>query len=202
MSRHFMYYPTQIAVVSATGKTLSEYWHSGHLWQLILASVGDDQREAILAYGISNGYHQATLLVLDPNQVQGASTETARPEIQIHGMGPAHERFRLLFPRSDLNQALYLYNTGMNAIVDGRRIQLDVKECWLTVARGCTIVYDFDQNFQLLSASAEDTFLDAHKEFYSKREDNHPFSPKEEAQFQDVRCLVGCKTEFVPVHLE
>jgi hypothetical protein len=73
-------------------------------------------------------------------------------------MGAPHERFRLLFPRSDLNQALYLYNTGMDVVFDGRRIQFDAKECWLTMSRGCTIVYEFDQNFPLLSANAEDTF--------------------------------------------
>jgi hypothetical protein len=68
MSRHFIYCPTQIAIVSATGKTLSEYWHSGHLWQFILASMGSDRREEILAFGISNGYHQATLLMLAPTK--------------------------------------------------------------------------------------------------------------------------------------
>jgi hypothetical protein len=201
MSRHFMYYPTQIAIVSAAGKTLSEYWHSGHLWQLVLGTLGDDRRESIFAFGISNGYRQATLLVLDPDQLGGASSEPARPDLQIHGMGEAHERFRLLFPRSDLNQALYLYNTGIDVIVDARRVQFGVKECWLTKPRGCTIVYDFDQNFQLLSASAEDTFLDAHREFYSKRKDNHPYSAQEEAQFQKVRCLVGCKSEYAPVQI-
>jgi hypothetical protein len=32
MSRHEYYYPTQIAVVDTKGMTLSEYWHSGHLF--------------------------------------------------------------------------------------------------------------------------------------------------------------------------
>ena len=102
MSRHEYYYPTQIAVVDANGKTLSEYWHSGHLFHFKLASL--EGREEIIASGISNGYHQATLLVLDPDHVSGASTETARPEVQIHGMGAPNERIRLLFPRSDLNR--------------------------------------------------------------------------------------------------
>jgi len=39
MSRHEYYYPTQIAVVDANGKTLSEYWHSGHLFHFKLASL-------------------------------------------------------------------------------------------------------------------------------------------------------------------
>jgi hypothetical protein len=197
MSRHEYYYPTQIAVVDTKGMTLSEYWHSGHLFHFELASL--EGREEIIASGISNGYHQATMLVLDPDHVSGASTETARPEVQIHGMGTSHERFRLLFPRSDLNKDLYVYNQGLGPVVSPGRIQIDVKECWLTVPQGCTIVYGFDEKFNLLSASAEDTFLNAHKEFYSKNKVAHPFSLKEEGEFQKVQCLVGCSTAFVPV---
>jgi hypothetical protein len=81
------------------------------------------------------------------------------------------------------------------------RIQLDVKECWLTVPQGCTFVYGFDEQFNLLSASAEDTFLNAHKEFYLKNKVDHLFNADEEAQFQKVRCLVGCNTEFVPIKM-
>lgn len=199
MSRHEYYYPTQIAVVDSTGKTLSEYWHSGHLFHFKLAKLAG--RDEIVASGISNGYLQATLLVLDPDHVSGASAETARPEVQIHGMGAPSERLRLLFPRSDLNRDLYRYNQALGAVISPSRLQIDVKECWLTVANGCTIIYGFDEQFNLLSAGAEDTFLNAHKEFYSKSKDDHPFSSNEEAQFRKVRCLVGCKTEFVPVQI-
>jgi len=199
MSRHEYYYPTQIAEVDTNGKTLSEYWHSGHLFHFKLATLAG--REAIIASGIGNGYHQATLVVLDPDHVSGASVETARPEVQIHGMGSAQERIRLLFPRSDLNKDLYLYNESLGPVLSPGRIQIDVKECWLTVPQGCTIVYGFDEDFNLLSASAEDTFLIAHKDFYSKNKADHPFSSDEEAQFQKVRCLAGCKTEFVSVQI-
>jgi hypothetical protein len=196
MSRHEYYYPTQIAIVDSDGKTLSEYWHSGHLFHFALATLAGQGE--IVASGISNGYHQATLLVLDPDHVSGASTELSRPEVQIHGMGAPHERFRLLFPRSDLNKDLYLYNEGLGAVVSPGRIQIDVKECWLTVPQGCTIVYGFDENFNLLSADAEDTFLNAHKEYYSKNKVDHPFSSDEDAQFKKVSCLAGCNSEFVP----
>jgi hypothetical protein len=197
MSRHEYYYPTQIAIVDSNGNTLSEYWHSGHLFHFALATLAG--REEIVASGISNGYHQATLLVLDPDHVSGASTEIMRPELQIHGMGVPHERFRLLFPRSDLNRDLYLYNEGLGAVLSPGRIQIDVKECWLTVPQGCTIVYGFDDNFNLLSADAEDTFLNAHKEYYSKNKVDHPFSSDEDAQFQKVSCLAGCNSKLVPV---
>lgn len=197
LSRHEYYYPTQIAEVDSNGKTLSEYWHSGHLFHFKLAILAG--HEEIIASGISNGYHEATLVVLDPNHVSGASAEATRPEVQIHGMGPAQERLRLLFLRSDLNNDLYLYNEGLGPVLSPGRIQVDVKECWTTVAQGCTIVYGFDENFNLLSASAEDTFLIAHKEYYSKNRPEHQFTADEEKLFQKVRCLAGCETEFVPI---
>ena len=128
-SYHIPEYPSQIALVDANGKTVSEYWHSGHLDFLTLADLDGDGREEIIAPGISNGYRQATLVVLDPDKVFGASTEAARPEIQLHGMGAAQEKLRLLFPRSDLNKALLMYNQGSEASVHQGKTRLSVVEC-------------------------------------------------------------------------
>ena len=92
-SPHGLWYPNQIALLDSNGKLISEYWHSGHLENLTLADLDGDGREEIVATGISNGYRQATLVVLDPDRVFGASAEAARPEIQIHGMGVARRGF-------------------------------------------------------------------------------------------------------------
>ena len=101
-SNHCPRYPSQIALIDSHGKTISEYWHSGHLDDFALADLDGDGRQQIIASGVANGYHQADLVVLDADRLSGASTETAEPRFQLHGMGMAHERFRLLFPRSDL----------------------------------------------------------------------------------------------------
>ena len=128
-SWHQPWWPNQIAILNSDGKTLSEYWHSGHLEYLTLADLDGDGREEIVATGISNGYRQATLIVLDPDHVFGASTETARPELQIHGIGAAQERLRLLFPRSDMNKALSAYNDAAEAAVQRGVLRLSVREC-------------------------------------------------------------------------
>ena len=149
------------------------------------------------ATGVSNGYdHQATLVVLDPARVFGASTEV-QPEFQIHGMGAAQERLRLLFPRSDLNKALFQYNQATDPTVDGS-IRLTVLECMAPL--GCRVWYEFDKSFRLIAAYAGgDEFRSAHARFYENGKDAHPLSAEEQAAFQKVRCLVGCKSEFVPV---
>jgi hypothetical protein len=194
-SIHDPWWPNQIAMLDSNGKTVSEYWHSGHLDHLTLADLDGDGREEIVATGISNGYHQATLVVLDPDRVFGASTEAARPELQIHGMGVAQERLRLLFPRSDLNKTLSVYNAAQDATIEHGRIRLSVAECLQPPS--CLMWYEFDRHFELETAYADEQFRTAHAQFYAKGKDAHQFSSQEQAEFQKIRCLVGCKSEFV-----
>ena len=187
-------YPHQIAILDSDGRLLSEYWHSGHLDHLTLADLDGDGRQEIVATGISNGYRQGTLIVLDPDRMVGASIEQARPEVQLHGMGTGQEKIRLLFPRSDLNKALYVYNGGEESTIDHGRVRVSVRECFLMDS--CVIWYEFDKDFHLVSAMADDQFRSAHTQFYINIKDVHPFSKEEEAEFQKVRCLVGCQSQY------
>jgi hypothetical protein len=196
-SIHEIWWPSQIAMLDGNGKLISEYWHSGALNFLTLADLDGDGREEILAAGISEYDHQATLVVLDPDKVFGASTEE-RPEYQIHGMGVAQERMRLLFPRSDLNRAMFQFNMAMDPKVEPGSIRLTVAECITPL--GCHIWYEFDKTFRLIAAYAGgDEFRSAHARFYANSKNPHPLSAEEQAAFQKVRCLVGCKSDFVPV---
>jgi hypothetical protein len=197
LSQHQPWWPSQIAVLDSNGKTISEYWHSGGLSSMVLADLDGDGREEIIATGVSEYDHQATLVVLDPDRVFGASTEV-RPDFQIHGMGVAQERLRLLFPRSDLNRALFQFNMATEPTVEHGIVQLTVMEC--ITPPGCRIYYEFDKNFRLMAAYAgSDEFRSAHARFYQNGKDAHTLSAEEQAAFQKVRCLVGCKSEFVPV---
>lgn len=197
-SAHTMWWPNQVAILDSNAKIISEYWHSGALTSMVLADLDGNGKEEIVATGVANGYdHQATLVVLDPDKVFGASTEV-RPEFQIHGMGAAQERLRLLFPRSDLNRALFQFNQAIEPTVEHGSIRLAVRECMSPP--GCRIWYELDKNFHLIAAYAGgDEFRSAHAQFYEHSKDAHPLSPEEQAAFLKVRCLVGCTSDFVPV---
>jgi hypothetical protein len=195
-SIHDTWWPSYIAMLDSNGKTVSEYWHSGALNYMVLADLDGDGREEIVATGISIGYHQATLVVLDPDRVVGASAEVARPDFQIHGMGVAQERLRLLFPRSDLNKALFTFNMALEPTIERGSTRLTVAEC--VVPPGCLVWYDLNKSLHLITAYAGDEFRSAHARFYQNGKDAHPFSAEEQAAFWRVRCLVGCKTEFLP----
>ena len=195
-SQHHPWWENQIVILDASGKMLSEYWHSGVLSHMALSDFYGDGKEEIVATGVNNGYLQATLVVLDPDRVFGASTEV-RPNFQIHGMGAAQERLRLLFPRSDLNKAMFSFNQATEPTVDHGSIRLTVGECLTPL--GCFVWYEFDKNLHLISAYAGDDFRSNHARFYQNGKGAHPFTAGEQAEFQKIRCLVGCKSEFVAV---
>lgn len=190
--------PAQVALLDSNGKTVSEYWHSGGLRDMVVADLDGDGREEIIVAGVAHGYDtQATLVVLDADRVFGASREV-RPEFQLHGMGAAQERLRLLFPRSDLNHASFPFNFPIEPTVRDGTLRLKVQEC--TAPVGCPISYEFNKNFQLIAVRpGNDEFRSAHDRFYQNGKDAHALSAKEESEFLRVRCLAGCKSEFVPV---
>jgi len=152
----------------------------------------------IIATGVASGYDsQATLVALDPDRVFGASSEE-RPEYQIHGLGVAQEKLRLLFPRSDLNRASFKFNYPIEPEVQHGNLELKVLECVAPI--GCPIRYKFDKDFHLIAAyPGNGEFRTAHDRFYQNGKDAHALSAEEQAAFLRVRCLVGCKSEFVPV---
>jgi hypothetical protein len=61
--------------------------------------------------------------------------------------------------------------------------------------------YEFDKHFVLETAYADEQFRTAHAQFYAYGKDAHQFSPEEQAEFEKIRCLVGCKSEFVPTQI-
>ena len=197
-SQHHPWWENQVAILDVNGKMTSEYWHSGVLSYMVLADLYGDGKEEIVATGVNNGYLQATLVVLDPDRVFGASTEV-RPNFQLHGMGAAQEKLRLLFPRSDLNKALFSFNVATEPTVEHGSIRLTVGECLTPV--GCFVWYEFDKNLHLISAYAGDDFRSNHARFYQNGKDAHSFTAGEQAELQKVRCIVGCKTEFVPTEM-
>lgn len=93
---HYRLFPSQIAILDHSGKLIREYWHGGHINVLKVSG------RRLLAAGVSNQTNEATLLVLDPDKLAGASLED--PAHQITGHGPGTEVARLLFPRSCMNQ--------------------------------------------------------------------------------------------------
>jgi len=124
-SNHYLNYPNQVAFMDVHGRVVGEYWHPGHLPYLRAADLANDGRMDLLMAGVSNGNHQATLVVLDPLKVVGlmTSNEVRDERYQLLGMQPAKEKAVVLFPRSafspgqDYTRAIHLRVTKERLLV-------------------------------------------------------------------------------------
>jgi hypothetical protein len=190
--------PSQVALLDSSGKFISEYWHSGGFGDLLVTDLEGNGKEEIIATGVAYGYdNQATMVVLDADRVKGASKEVV-PEYQIHEMGEAQEKLRLLFPRSDLNRMSFDHNVAVQPVVEGGNLRITVDECLAPI--GCPIEYEFNRNFELIAVHpGNHEFQTAHDRYYQNGKDAHALGAEERAAFLKVRCLTGCSTGFVSV---
>lgn len=190
-SHHLSFYPNQVALLSQDGRLLGEYWHSGHLSRVEAADLDRDGVEEILLAGVSNSYRSATLVILDPRELRGASTEDD-VRFQIQGFGLAREKARILFPRTCLNQALEKYNVAKQLAVQEGLVQVGTIERLLPEADTGGVIYLFTRTLELKSVSFSDRLQAVHRELELAGVLDHRYSQREDETLRaQVRVLRG-----------
>lgn len=170
------WWANQIAVLDTNGKLEREYWHSGALFSLELGDANSDGFSEIYAGGINNARREATLIVLDPRSMKGASLEND-PAFQLLDFPPPVEQARLFFPRS-----CAAYGQPYNAV---RHITIAsnsvTAETWEHPygPEAPTIFYYFDQNLNFLRSAVSDLFRSTHEQLHASAKVDHALTGKE-----------------------
>jgi hypothetical protein len=96
----------QLAFLDSSGRLVAEYWHPGILYLLAETRAGFGGAPRLIAGGVNNGEHRATLVVLDPFAMKGASTPSRMTDqkFRLLGMPESNEEAVILFPRSCLSR--------------------------------------------------------------------------------------------------
>ena len=159
-------YPARVALLSAEGKELAEYWHSGHLQAILTADRNGDGRDEIYLGGVSNSYRRATLVVLDPVTMAGASREE-NSDYQIQGFPAPVEIARLLFRRTRVGaEGSSDYNIVANLMLQGDFLNVHIAE--ETDKTHPAMVYlNLNRSLHVTSASANDALMKRHRERFS-----------------------------------
>jgi hypothetical protein len=185
-SQHRPRYMGQLAVLSHQGVVRGEYWHSGHLGPIELADLNGDGSLEMLVGGISNGYGAATLVVLDPNNLGGASREEDL-DYQLLGFGPGREKARLLFPRTCINRKFHRYGNPVFLGVQGDSVRVQVHE--RAVGGDPTVHYVFDRRLELKQVVVSDGLKYLHRELEAAGQLDHPLTDKEVSELRQIRYL-------------
>jgi hypothetical protein len=101
-SIHRPNFPSQLLVLDHSGRTLGEYWNSGHFNDIILHDLDGDKKPEIIAGGTTNEYRSGFLAVFDPDRVHGASPQS-RDEYICRGAEPGTQKAYILLPRTDVD---------------------------------------------------------------------------------------------------
>jgi hypothetical protein len=186
-SRHFHYYPNQTAILSPQGQVLREYWHPGHLNFLDVADFDADGVSELYLGGINNARKAATLVVLDAGSLEGAALEEATPAYQFQGLPAPREKYRLVFPRTCVNQRSLQYNQ-----VDGLWVHpgsITVRLAESKYPNPSTVLYHFTADLKLSHFTWSDGFLELHRRLWAAGELDHELSAMEEAEMQRMTVL-------------
>ncbi len=186
-SFHMPRYPAQVVVLSHRGAVLGEYWHSGALGPLQLADLDGDGNQEVLLAGISNGYKAATLLMLDPRNLGGASQEE-NPDYQLQGFGPGREKARILFPRTCINRKFYPYGVPGRVVVHGDSIEVQVAER-PNATVDSSVLYYLNRKLELEQVVVSDSLKALHRELEAAGQLDHPLTDKEISELRHLRYL-------------
>lgn len=176
-----------IALLSSSGKLEREYWHNGYIQFLAVADLAGSGKPLLYAAGVANGFNQAVLVVLDPDNFGGTSRESD-PRFQLPGP-PPREVARVLFPRSCINLARTDYNVarGMHAREDG--FEVGVWEEW---DQPEVVIHSFDPNGRYRGATLSSSFAARHTELEHTKFLTHKLDRvKEAAALSHITWLTG-----------
>lgn len=152
----------QLAFLTASGTLAAEYWHPGHLYFLAESRSAPDGPPRVLAGGVNNGEHRATLVVLDPFAMSGASTPSVRrdPRFQLLGMPESREEVAILFARSCLGRN-ELYTRVSELEADAQAVRVKVMESVEDSDR--VVYYEFSPGFALSRVFASNQYREEHQ---------------------------------------
>ena len=155
-SQHSYSFPNQVAILDGqTGKVVSEYWHRGHLNFLGTVDLDGDGQPEILAAGVNDApeYKQATLLVLDPRKLSGA-TPHPKGGSYFRGIPPVPAKRTVFFPRTAVSQTLE-FNRAWAIGIQPERLIIQVVES-IALDSPDTVIYEFDYGFRLRNVALSD----------------------------------------------
>ena len=171
--------PNRFIVLDKKGSLQEEYWHSGHLPYLVTGDLDGDGVDEVYLGGVNNGHQAATVVVLQPGHVTGASTQEPGDKSQLPGFVKGNERAVVLFPRSCIGRRSK-YNAVNVLSVAARTLKVVVSERINDAGREVIYYLAYDKgSLNVVSHTYADLLADLHNELEARGELDHHLSTEE-----------------------
>lgn len=177
-ANHASVYPNQVGTLNGkTGKLEREYWHSGHLLRLGVHDWDGDGEPEIILTGTNIGRADATLIMLDPLRMAGASVQPAGDSSQLEGFEPGVERAVVRFPRSCMAKRWVRTNRAARYSVLPSGLEVVVFDG--DVESGAYLVYSLDRSLTVVAVDPSPDFVVRHHKQQKDGDLDHEYSPNE-----------------------
>lgn len=176
VAQHIYWYPSQVALLDpANGQLVEEYWHPGGISHILLRDLDKDGTEEVVLGGINNpgdGMGRPSLMSLKiPFSLSTRKTDS--PYAEFTG---GTEQHYILFPRPDTSFV------GGTLLLFSELLPIDsevfLAKLRITAGMG-SLLYFFDNGFQLEEFGVSDNLTSVHDEFWLRRLLDHRFDQAE-----------------------
>ena len=181
-SNHNLHHPNQVALLDSKGRIVAEYWHSGHLTTMTSWQRPEKENETeIILGGVNKGRSAATVVVLNPRAMSGASHESQAT--QITGVPVDVEKAVVIFPRSCLSKdSDFDRVTELRAVAD--RVVVGVTVGVDPSNTPGKIIYEFDKNWHVISATSTAGLKENHRRAERSGVLDHRWTQEEDDAFR------------------
>ncbi|HMB98834.1 MAG TPA: hypothetical protein VKM36_10150 [Balneolaceae bacterium] len=169
------YFQGVILIIDAvTGNLLSEYVHSGVIFDLLIIDRDEDGFSELLISGVNNSYWKAFVAEINVDDAHGYSPSTK--DYVPEGIEKAKEDTYILLPKSTVAEYLTIiekYNIGRQVHYDSQHseILVMVAEGWRYFEGNeytSDLLFHFDENFKPSGIGTSDIYDVAAREFYEE----------------------------------
>ena len=154
-SNHATSWAQQVAILTADGRQVAEYWHPGWLRHMRITDLNGDGAEEIILGGVNNAYEQqgyaATLVVLDPARVFGQGPVPLGNTRRIKDVADGQESAVLLFPDIEPHTVPSLYCRVGGLMLPGDHLEVEINAGRPLDGTERRVHYQFDSHLQVTS---------------------------------------------------
>ncbi len=158
VSVHKPDWPCQVALLDARGMLEGEYWNAGYLMEAKLGDVDGDGAKELVLGGVNNEYARGCVVVFKAGALSGGSPQED-PGYRWLDVGPGSEAAYILFPKTDVHEAIRGAGDPVNYF-------------WIHEGDGLTAVtveaqvfYDLDRTLACRDVNLGNDFKNLHEKY-------------------------------------
>jgi len=151
-------WPCQAVLLDPAGKTEGEFWNAGYLMDGSSGDVDGDGKKELVLSGVNNEYNMGCVAVFEAGELYGSSPQQ-EDDFRSPGLGPGGQSAYILFPKSDVHEAIHRQGDPINYfwIHEDGGLMAETYETH--------ILYDLDLSLNCFNVILSNYFLNLHKEF-------------------------------------